>query len=308
MTDYYRIMLGRKSAFVDECVAGGFMGADLDIREDLTGKLPENWRDFNAHYIPVFLANVPGKTKVAAGLACGMLWTICRGVNEGDVILSPTGTGMYHVGQVTGPYYYVPGTSLSHRRPVTWRTELIARQDMSAELKGSTGSIGTVSNVSKFASEIGALLAGPVAPSFTVVDPTIEDVSTFALEKHLEDFLVANWSSTDLGRTHGIYEVDGEVIGQQFPTDTGPIDILAVSKDGSELLVVELKRGRASDSVVGQIQRYMGYVQEMLAEPGQTVRGVIIALDDDLRVRRALSVAPNIDFYRYQVSFKLHKA
>ena len=90
--------------------------------------------------------------------------------------------------------------------------------------------------------------------------------------------------------------------------DTGPIDILAISHDGSELLVVELKRGRVSDSVVGQIQRYMGYVQGELAEPGQSVRGVIIALEDDLRVRRALAVAPNIDFYRYEVNFKLHKA
>ena len=62
------------------------------------------------------------------------------------------------------------------------------------------------------------------------------------------------------------------------------------------------------DSVVGQIQRYMGYVQEELAEPGQNVRGVIIALDDDKRIRRALAVAANIEFYRYQIDFKLFKA
>jgi restriction system protein len=34
---------------------------------------------------------------------------------------------------------------------------------------------------------------------------------------------------------------------------------------------------------------------------------VIIALEDDLRIRRALKVAQGIDFYRYEVSFKLHK-
>jgi restriction system protein len=70
---------------------------------------------------------------------------------------------------------------------------------------------------------------------------------------------------------------------------------------------VELKKGRASDVVVGQIQRYMGYVLEELAEDDQTIRGVIIALEDDLRLRRALKVASNIDFYRYRVSFKLFK-
>ena len=39
----------------------------------------------------------------------------------------------------------------------------------------------------------------------------------------------------------------------------------------------------------------------------QTVKGVIIALEKDLRIQRALRVTQNIDFYRYQVSFKLHK-
>ena len=97
------------------------------------------------------------------------------------------------------------------------------------------------------------------------------------------------------------------MVGQQYPSDTGPIDILAISKDKKELLVVELKKGRASDNVVGQIQRYMGYVLEELAEENQTVRGVIIALEDDTRIKRALAVATNIEFYRYQVSFKLFK-
>ena len=70
-------------------------------------------------------------------------------------------------------------------------------------------------------------------------------------------------------------------------------------------LVVELKKGRASDQVVGQTLRYMGFVQDELAEPGQDVRGAIIALEDDQRIRRALRMAPGIDFYRYQVSFRL---
>lgn len=307
MTDYYRVMLGRASVYVDECLAGGFIGADFDIHDNLTGRLPDDWRAFNRAYIPVFMANVPGKSKVAAGLACGMLWTIAKGLHDGDVVLAPTGTGMYHVGRVVGPYYYDPDGSLPHRRPVAWSNDLIARSALSDELKRSSGSIGTVSKVTRFASEIEALLAGPAVPELVASDPTVEDVATFALEKHLEEFLVANWAATALGSTHKIYEVDGERVGQQFPTDTGPIDILAQSHDGTELLVVELKRGRASDSVVGQIQRYMGFVAQDLAEPGQTVRGAIIALDDDTRIRRALAVAPNIIFYRYEVTFRLRK-
>lgn len=124
---------------------------------------------------------------------------------------------------------------------------------------------------------------------------------------HLEDFLVQNWKHTKLGKKYDIFEEDGELVGQQYPSDTGPIDILAISKNKKELLVVELKKGRASDIVIGQLQRYMGYVKEELAEKGQTVRGIIVALEDDVRLRRALAVTQNIDFYTYKVSFKLIK-
>ena len=46
----------------------------------------------------------------------------------------------------------------------------------------------------------------------------------------------------------------------------------------------------------------MGFVKDELAEKGQQVKGVIIGLEDDLRIKRALSVTQNIEFYRYQVN------
>ena len=60
--------------------------------------------------------------------------------------------------------------------------------------------------------------------------------------------------------------------------------------------------------MVGQTLRYMSYVQDELAENGQSVLGVIIAHEDDQKIRRALTMIQNIVFYRYQVSFKLMKA
>ena len=119
--------------------------------------------------------------------------------------------------------------------------------------------------------------------------------------------MVKNWKNTILGKEYDIYEIDGEVIGQQFQSDTGPLDILAISKDKKTLLVVELKKGRVSDNVVGQIQRYMGFVKEELAEPHQTVKGIIIGLDDDIRIKRALAVTTNIEFFKYKVNFQLFK-
>lgn len=307
MKQYKRIMLGSKSVHAQECYKGNFIGADFDIRQDLTKELPENWRDFNKKFIPIWMEMHPDKSKVSAGLACGMLWTICKGIRKDDIILSPDGQGNYYVGDVDSDYYYKPNEILPHRRSVRWYPVVIERSAMSQELQKSAGSIGTVSDISKYAEEIESLIGGKKPPTIISTDTTVEDPSVFALEKHLEEFLVQNWRHTELGKHYKIYEEDGELVGQQYPSDTGAIDILAISNDGKTLLVVELKKGRVSDNVVGQIQRYMGYVKDELAEVGQEVRGVIIGLEDDIRIKRALSVTNNIDFYRYKVSFKLFK-
>lgn len=305
---YFRLMLGAKSAHVNDCLQGNFVGADFSIEQDLTNDLPEQWRDFNEKFRPIYLEKFPSKKKVTAGLACGNLWTVCKGMRIGDIVLCPDGTGTYRVGEITSDYHYHPKEILPHRRTVQWYENGIDRSEMSQPLKNSSGSIGTVCELTKYTEELESLIGGQTPSGLIATDETIEDPSVFALEKHLEDFLVKNWHQTALGKTHDIYTDEGEIVGQQYPSDTGFIDILAISKDESELLVVELKKGRASDRVVGQIQRYMGFVLDELCEDGQTVRGVIIALEDDLRIRRALTVAPNIEFYRYQVSFDLFKA
>ncbi|MDH3898736.1 MAG: endonuclease NucS [Deltaproteobacteria bacterium] len=307
MKNYYRLMLGRKSVHAEACFAGGFVGTDFAIHQDLTGRLPNEWRDFNKEFIPIYLEKWPDKTKIAAGLACGAIWTVSKGMAQGDIVLCPDGTGQYRLGEIAGSYTYAQGQFLPHRRPVQWLDQTISTDDMSEGLSNSCRSIGTVSSLSKHAEEIEKLLQGVAAPGIVSTDPTVEDPTAFALEKHLEDFLVKNWKGTELSSDFDIYEEDGERVGQQFLTDTGPIDILAVSKDHKTLLVVELKKGRASDVVVGQLLRYMGFVQEELAEPEQTVRGVVIALEDDQRLRRALAMVPAIEFYRYEVSFKLVK-
>lgn len=308
MKSYYRVMLGRKSVHAAECFAGDFIGTDFDIQEDLSRKLPEEWREFNKQFIPVFVARHPDMTKIGAGLRCGALWTVSKGIAKGDFALCPDGAGTYRVGEVLGDYYYASGQVLPHRRKVRWLEAAIARSAMSEALQNSTGSIGTVSNITVYHAEIEQLLgAVPAAMPVVSVDPEIEDPVAFAMEKHLEAFLVANWSQTLLSKEFSIYEEDGEPVGQQYATDAGPIDILTISKDKNRLLIIELKRGRASDVVVGQVLRYMGFVKEQIAEKDQTVEGAIIALEEDPKMRWALVAVPSISFYRYQVSFKLVK-
>jgi restriction system protein len=307
MKSYYRIMLGANSVYANELVNEGYVGVGFLEEVDLTGTLATNLRDFNKEYIPIYLKYHPEKTKIGAGLACGFTWTVCKGMNIGDIVLSPDGKGDYNVGEVNGEYEYLKGKVLPHRRKVTWYPVKILSTNASLELLNSAGSIGTVSNLTKYAPEIEQLLEGKLAPVISTNDETIQSPSEFALEKHLEDFLVQNWKSIELGKHYDIYSEDGQLLGQQYPSDTGPIDILAISKDKKELLVVELKKGRVSDVVVGQVQRYMGFVKEELATKDQIVKGVIIGFDEDVRVKRALAVTQNISFYTYKIHFKLEK-
>lgn len=308
MKSYYRVMLGKGSSHAPAAFAGGFIGTDFDLQQDLSKHLPDEWRAFNRRFIPVYMAQHPQLSKISAGLAMGALWTVSKGIKIGDLVLCPDGTGRYRVGEVTGDYQYAPGQPLQHRRAVRWIDRTIDRAAMSDALRRSAGSTGTVAEITKYGPEIEVLIGGaPSMPGIVATSPEIEDPTAFAMEKHLEDFLVQNWKSTDLGREYDIYQESGELVGQQYETDTGPMDILAISKDRTRLMVVELKKGRASDAVVGQVLRYMGYVQDELAEEGQTVHGTIIALEDDPRLRRALSMVPSVGMYLYQVSFKLVK-
>ena len=158
MKKYNRVMLGRGGKYAKMCREQGYIGADFDINEDLSDSLYENWRDFNKKFIPVWMANVPGKSTTSAGLACGFLWTIIKGLRVGDIVLCPSGEGFYYVGVISGDYYYVPGTELPHRRNVDWMEKTIDRKSMSNELKNSSGSIGTCCDITKYSDEIEGLL------------------------------------------------------------------------------------------------------------------------------------------------------
>lgn len=307
MTKYYRVILGKKHAFVEEAYKGNFIGVGSINDVDLTDHLSGNQASFNEVIKPVFLEQNPSKTKMSTALACGMLWTVAKEIQIGDIVICPDGKGNYYVGEITSNYEFHKGDSLPHHRTVRWLTKTISRNEMSKSLRNSTGSIGTVSNISKYGDEIENLLSVGRSQIIISNDETVEDQSIFALEKHLEEFLIQNWKTTLINEKYDIYEEDGEMIGQQYQTDTGPIDILAVSKDSKTLLVVELKKGRVSDVVVGQCQRYMGYVKEELAEENQEVRGLIIGFEDDKKIQRALSVTQNIEFYIYKVNFQLEK-
>lgn len=158
MKKYNRIMLGRGGCFAQECLEGGFIGTDFDINEDLTPHLYENGKDFNNHYVPIYMAKFPDKSKTSAGLSCGFLWTVSKYLSIGDIVLCPNGNGQFLVGEISSNYYYEPNGILPHRRNVKWLDKVISRSDMSIPFKNSSGSIGTCSDITKYAAEIETLL------------------------------------------------------------------------------------------------------------------------------------------------------
>jgi hypothetical protein len=143
--------------------------------------------------------------------------------------------------------------------------------------------------------EPGEATADSSGPSATIA---------FSLEKYLQEFIVSNWDKTPLAKTLDIFTEDEEK-GIYFQTDVGVIDILARDRATGDWVVIELKKGRNSDSVVGQLLRYMGWIGRHKAHAGEKVRGIIITGETDDRIKYAVSAIPGIEFFTYKTSFDL---
>jgi len=127
----------------------------------------------------------------------------------------------------------------------------------------------------------------------------------FVMEKYLEEFIESNFDKIDFGARLELYQ-DEESNGRQYPTSIGNIDLLAMDKECREFVVIELKKGRSSDVVIGQILRYMGWVKENLAK-NQKVRGIIITKEQDERMKYALKSTANIILFTYSIGFNVKK-
>jgi len=191
MTRYYRVSLGRGGAHAAQALAEGWVGTGWMPDLDLSGKFHDEWRDFNKAMIPVVMQADGIASKVAAGLACGMTWTVNKGLKEGDVVLSSNGRMQFQVGIIKGDYYYAPGEVLPHRRPVEWLPVLVSRSDMTTDFN-SRFTPATVQELTGFKREIDELVARAGGKAAELVQPISDDTDNpyvFVLEKYLEDVL-----------------------------------------------------------------------------------------------------------------------
>jgi len=116
-----------------------------------------------------------------------------------------------------------------------------------------------------------------------------------SLEKDLLSFLAKNISLVESGL---------QLKEKEYQTDAGRIDLLCVDREGS-FVVIETKKGKESDKVVGQISRYMGWVKLELARQNQKVKGIIITNEADDQLKYAVAPHDNIKLKYYKVKFEL---
>lgn len=126
----------------------------------------------------------------------------------------------------------------------------------------------------------------------------------FALESHLRDYLAKNLPSFEDGEAplKLFVSADGRD-GVEFQTDVGPIDILACGANG-DLYVFEFKLGRGPDAALGQILRYMGWVEQHLCK-GRKVIGIIIASEINTKLKYAATQVPHIRLMEYELKVNL---
>ena len=138
-------------------------------------------------------------------------------------------------------------------------------------------------------------------------EPDKNNEQAFALEYQLRDFLAENIQTITVdGKKLEVYVDQTGRDGIEYHTAVGAIDILCTDQEGS-FYVFELKRGRGSDAVVGQITRYMGWVSDTIGK-GKEVKGIVVARVVDDRLRYSASVVPKLHLFEYRVDFHLTEA
>ena len=245
----------------------------------------------------------PDKPLATKSLLGNMLWAFYHEIAIGDFIIARRGRKtLAAVGKVSRSGFRAPkkNPAIKHKNflEVSWM-----EHPRDKHFDRVVFPMQTLAELSeeKFQNFVGGVPPPPEPPE------PIEDTSAFILEKYLEEFIVSNFHAI-FKRKLKIYEDADGNDGQQYETEIGPIDILAVEPKSKSFVVIELKKGRPSDRVVGQILRYMGWVKKNLCTSGQDVKGLVICRDRDSKLSYALEMTNNIDVRYYSVSFKLRKS
>jgi len=260
----------------------------------------------------------PMYTAGAATSVARMLYKFYHEIEIGDQIIVRRGVKrIAGLGTVTGKGHFNPDglhevferfpyddgsvQNFPHQLKVSWDEEICSSEyEFDAPMFG----MQTLYELpkEKFDSLMGREVEAEISLS---TDITTESQIEFVLEKYLEEFIISNFDAIFKGQLRILEAPEEGPIGRQFRTDVGNIDILAQDVSTNALVVIELKRGRGADKVVGQILKYMGWISENLCKNGEEVQGVIICKDFDAKLLYAIKMTQNIAVKYYRIDFKL---
>ncbi len=210
----------------------------------------------------------------------------------------------------TGAYENLPESQNLFLDPTTLRIDLedIAVFDEPKPRKayGSISWVPAQGGSSKISERDYNVIMGFEPDVLNSPEEVAEEEMNYALEKHLEEFIVENWQKIDFGEKLSLYVDENGNSGKQYYTEeVGYIDLLAQDEKGG-FVVIELKKGRKNDEVIGQVLRYMGWVRQKLSKPDAHVRGYIIVGERDPKLNYALQeIGDKVRAMVYKVSFKL---
>jgi len=228
-------------------------------------------------------------------------------INEGDIIIARKGRKIIaSIGKVTKTAFYnesmgnerigsTPNYAYSNFIGVEWDNNV-----KEIRFPSIVFSLQTIYEISS--DKFNYLIKGEL-PSEKEEEGVVEETE-FVMEKYLEEFIISNFKKI-FGDKLELYIDDEDNPGRQYPTEIGTIDILVKDKKTNDLVVIELKKGRESDKVVGQILRYMGWVNDNLAKDTQKVKGIIICKEQDNKMMYALKMTKDISVKYYTIDFKL---
>lgn len=247
----------------------------------------------------------PDRPNATKSLFVNMLWSFYNEISLGDVIIARRGRKVLTaVGRVIQTGFYAPGNNPYLASPENSHPHFLGVEwDSQPRNKAFTSIVFPMHSVYE-TTEIRYLSLMEGTESYVPSEDPVENPNEFVLEKYLEEFIVSNFNTIFKGKLKIYEDLDGND-GQQYSTGIGPIDILAVERASNSFVVIELKKGRPSDQVVGQVLRYMGWVKQNLCTNGQGIKGLVICRDPDPKLSYALTMVNNVDVRYYSVSFAL---
>lgn len=137
-----------------------------------------------------------------------------------------------------------------------------------------------------------------------VKDTPLKEVNEVKQESELRDYTEIHINEMGFVKEKLYSENKDNQYGCEYFTPIGRIDLLLTDKN-ENLYVIEFKKSKESDKVVGQILRYMGYLRKNLAKAN--VFGFIVVSEITDKLKYAAAEIPNILLFEYNLNITINR-